>query len=118
MRRWISSIALMLGVLTIVSMAMPASAQEIQRSVKITRDSKIGGKAIAKGGYEIKFVEGKDGELVLLKGKQEVSKVSYKITKLNQPAVGDAVAYMTADDGSFIVRRIEFKGKSEAITLE
>jgi hypothetical protein len=118
MRRWVSSMALMFGVLAVVAVAMPASAQEVTRSVKITRDSTIGGKQIAKGGYEIKFVEGKDGELVLMKGKQEVSKVNYKITKLTQPAVGDAVAYMTAADGSFIVKRLEFKGKTEAIVLE
>ena len=30
---------------------------------------------MAKGDYSIKFVEGKDGELVLAKGKKEVAKV-------------------------------------------
>lgn len=118
MRRWISSVALMFGILTVVGLAMPASAQEVTRSVRITRDSLLGGKQIAKGGYEIKFDETKDGELVLKKGKQEISKVNYRITKLNQPAIGDAVAYIAAEDGSFIVRRIEFKGKAEAIVFE
>jgi hypothetical protein len=108
----------MFGILTVVGLAMPASAQEISRSVKITRDSLLGGKQVAKGGYEIKFVDGKDGELVLFKGKQEISRVNYRIMKLNQPAVGDAVAYIAAEDGSFIVRRIEFKGKTEAIVFE
>jgi len=118
MRRWIISIAVAFGLFTVVAGATPASAQEVVRSVTITRDSKIGGKPVTKGGYEIKFVEGKDGELVLLKGKTEVSKASYKVSKLNQPAANSAVAYTENSDGSFVVKRIEFKGKTEAIVLE
>jgi hypothetical protein len=94
------------------------SAQEISRSVLITRDSKLGDKQIGKGGYEIKFVEGKDGELILLKGKEEVSKASYKVIRLDQPAPNNAVIYTASPDGTFTVKRIEFKGKTEAITFE
>ena len=118
MRRWIISAVLTLSMVGIVAGSTPASAQGITRSVVITRDSKIGGKQVSKGDYEIKFVEGKDGELVLLKGKQEVSKASYKVTKLAQPAANSAVAYNSTADGAYAVKRIEFKGKSEALVLE
>ncbi|HMG33417.1 MAG TPA: hypothetical protein VKM94_05735 [Blastocatellia bacterium] len=117
MRRIISA-ALMLALFAMVAGAKPASAQEITRSVVITRDSKVGGKQVSKGDYEIKFVEGKDGELVLLKGKQEISKASYKVTKLSQPAPNSAIAYNATSDGAYTVKRIEFKGKSEALVLE
>src|SRR5215475_14444549 len=118
MRKWIISAALTLSLVGIVAGAPAASAQEITRSVVITRDSKVGGKQISKGDYEIKFVEGKDGELVLMKGKQEVSKANYKVTKLAQPAANSAVAYNSTSDGAYAVKRIEFKGKSEALVLE
>jgi len=101
-----------------LTVASPVSAQEVTRTVTITRDSKLAGQALVKGEYSIKFAEGKDGDLVLLKGKKEVAKVAYKVTKLTQAAADSSVAYSAAADGSFQVKRIEFKGKSEAIVLE
>ena len=118
MKRLVSFLILGLVMATGLAIASPVSAQEVSRTVTITRDSKLGGQALIKGEYSIKFVEGKDGDLVLLKGKKEVLKASYKVTKLAQPATDNAVAYTTGADGSFHVKRIEFKGKSEAIVLE
>lgn len=101
-----------------LAVASPASAQEVSRNVTITRDSKCAGQTLTKGDYSIKFVEGKDGELVLLKGKKEVLKASYKWTKLPGPAGNNAVAYDAGSDGSFLLRRIEFKGKADAIVIQ
>jgi len=101
-----------------LAIASPASAQEVNRTITITRDSKVGSQALAKGDYSVKFVEGKDGELVLLRGKKEILKASYKVVKLDQPATDNSVAYMANSDGSFRVKRIEFKGKNEAIAID
>ena len=118
MKRFVSSMILGLVLATGLAIASPVSAQEVNRTVTITRDSKVGGQALGKGDYSVKFVEGKDGELVLLKGKKEVVKASYKAVKLNQPATDNSVAYTANADGSFRVKRIEFKGKSEAIAID
>jgi uncharacterized alpha/beta hydrolase family protein len=118
MKKVISSLVVSLVMVTGLAIAYPASAQEVSRSVTLTRDSKVGAQAVVKGDYSIKFVEGKDGELVLAKGKKEVVKTSYKSTKLAQAATDNTVVYMLNADGSFRVTRIEFKGKSEAISLE
>ena len=118
MKRLISSLIVGIAMAAGLALASSASAQEVSRSVTITRDSKLGGQALTKGDYSIKFVEGKDGSLVLLKGKKEVLKASYKVIKLAQPAANNAIAYDAGPDGSFVVKRIEFRGKSEAIVLE
>lgn len=118
MKKLISSLIVGVVMATGLAVASPASAQEVSRTVTITRDSKLGGQAVTRGDYSIRFVEGQDGSLVLLKGKKEVLKASYKMTKLAQPAGDNAVAYTAASDGSFQVKRIEFKGKSEAIVIE
>jgi NMD protein affecting ribosome stability and mRNA decay len=118
MKKLVSSIILGLVLATGLAIASPADAQEVNRTVTITRDSKVGGQALSKGEYSVRFAEGKDGELVVLKGKKEVLKASYKIVKLDQPATDTSVAYTTNADGSFRVKRIEFKGKKEAIVLD
>lgn len=101
-----------------LAIASPVSAQEINRTVTITRDSKVGSQALVKGDYSVKFVEGKDGELVLLKGKKEILKAAYRSVKLDQAANDNSVAYSANPDGSFRVKRIEFKGKNEAIAID
>jgi hypothetical protein len=120
MKRWINSLVVGLAVLavSVAATAAPADAQEVSRSVMITRDTKIGGQAVTKGEYSLKFVEGKDGQLVVLKGKREVAKSSYKMTNLDRPAADNSVIYTASDDGSFLIKRIEFKGKSAALVLE
>jgi hypothetical protein len=118
MKKLISSLIVGIVMATGLAVASPASAQEVSRTVTITRDSKLGGQTLTKGDYSIKFIEGKDGALVVLKGRKEVLKASYKVTKLAQPAESNSVAYDAGADGSFLVKRIEFKGKSEAIVLQ
>lgn len=118
MKKLVSSMILGLVLATGLAIASPADAQEVNRTVTITRDSKVGGQALIKGEYSVRFAEGKDGELVVLKGKKEVLKASYKIVKLDHPAADTSVAYTTNADGSFRVKRIEFKGKNEAIVLD
>jgi hypothetical protein len=118
MRRWITSLVVFLSLTTIGLVAGQASAQEVTKSVTITRDSRLGGKQVAKGGYEIRFVEGKDGEMVLTKGKQEITKANYRLAKLDRPAADNTVAYITGEDGTFAVKRIELKGKIEALVFE
>ena len=118
MKQFVSTLVLGLVMATGLAVASPASAQEVSRSVTITRDSKLAGQDVVKGDYSIRFAEGKDGELLLMKGKKEIAKASYKIVKLAQPASDTSVIYMSNPDGTFRVKRIEFKGKSDAITLE
>lgn len=118
MKRLFSSIILGLVLATGLAIASPVDAQEVSRTITITRDSKVGGQSLTKGDYSVKFSEGKDGDLVVLKGRKEVLKASYKVVKLNQPAADSAVIYTANADGSFGVKRIEFKGKNEAIALQ
>lgn len=118
MKQLVSSLVVGLVLACGLAMASPADAQEVSRSVTITRDSKVAGQDLIKGDYSIRFVEGKDGDLVLMKGKKEVAKASYKIVKLAQPAADTSVVYMANADGTYRVKRIEFKGKSEAISFE
>ena len=118
MKRLVSSMILGLVLATGLAIASPVSAQEVSRTVTITRDSKVGSQALVKGDYSVKFAEGKDGELVVLKGRKEILKATYKVVKLDQPASDNSVAYSANADGSFRVKRIEFKGKNEAIAID
>ena len=118
MKRIVSSLILGLVMATGLAVAAPAEAQEVSRSITITRDSKLAGQSVTKGEYSIKFAEGKDGDLVLFKGKKELFKAPYKVTKLAQPAADNSVAYTAAGDGSYQVIRLEFRGKTEALVLE
>ena len=95
--------------------ALPINAQQIDRSITINRDGRVGDQTLAKGSYTVKFTEDKDGELVILKGKKEVVKATYELTKLNEPSPENAVTYTLASDGSYQVKRIEFKGRNTAI---
>ena len=98
--------------------ALPVNAQQVDKSITINRDGKVGDQQLAKGSYTIKFTEDKDGELVILKGKKEIAKTSYELTKLSEPARETAVAYTLGPDGSYQIKRIEFKGKNTAIELK
>lgn len=118
MKRFVSSLILGLVMATGFAVASPVEAQEISRTITITRDSKLAGQSVSKGEYSIKFAEGKDGELVLFKGKKELFKAPYKVTKLDRPAADNSVAYSAAGDGSYQVKRFEFKGKTEAIAID
>lgn len=98
--------------------ALPINAQQVDKSITINRDGKVGDQQLAKGSYTIKFTEDKDGELVILKGKKEVAKATYELTKLSEPARENAVAYTLGSDGSYQIKRIEFKGKNTAIEFK
>ena len=116
MRRWINS--LVLGVALVVGLtASTVLAQEVNRSIVLKRDAKVGGQVLPKGEYSLKYSEGKD-ELVILQGKREVLSATYKVTKLDKTPVTTSVIYSQEDDGTFQLKRIEFKGKDSAIVLE
>ncbi|HXG94854.1 MAG TPA: hypothetical protein VNN73_21120 [Blastocatellia bacterium] len=97
--------------------AIGVSAQEISQKIVITRDSKLGGEPILKGEYIIKFEEGKDGELTLAKGNREVLKTTYKLAKLEKRAADNSVIFTLNADGSYRLKRIEFKGKDTALVF-
>ena len=105
MKKLISAFIVSMFMAAGLAVASPADAQEVSRTVTITRDSKLAGQAVTTGEYSVKFVEGKDGSLFYSK-EGEVVKASYKVTKLAQPAGNNAIAYDSAPDGSFVVRRI------------
>jgi hypothetical protein len=96
----------------------PVFGQDSSKTVTISRDTKVGGQALEKGNYTVKFAEGKNGEVVFLRGKREVVKVSYEATKLTAPAADTSVIYKLAEDGSIKVSRIEFKGMDTALVLK
>ena len=107
-----------LALIAALATAAPVMSQETTRSIKITRASKLGDQTLAKGSYHIKFDEGKDGEIVFLQGKREVLKAAYKLIKLNGSPSDNVVVFTQGADGSFQIKRIEFKGKSDALSLE
>jgi hypothetical protein len=96
----------------------PASAQETSQKIYITRDSKVGAEPVAKGDYTVKFVEGKEGELVFVKGKREILTATYTTTKLEKAAADNSVIFTQNSDGTFQLKRIEFKGKDTALVFE
>lgn len=117
MRKFIASTVIGL-VLVMGLIAVPVSAQESSHKVFITRDSKIGGESVPKGDYVVKFVDGKDGELVLIKGKREILSATYRTTKLEKSAADNSVVFTQNGDGTFQLKRIEFKGKDTALVFE
>lgn len=96
---------------------MPVSGQEVNRSIVLKRDAKVGDQVLPKGEYALKYVDGKD-ELVILRGKHEVLKATYKLTKLDKAATTTVVVYSQDTDGSFLLKRIEFGGKDSALVFE
>jgi hypothetical protein len=93
-------------------------AADLTKSFTLTRDSKINGQAVKNGDYSVKYSDDKDGELILLKGKKEVVKSAYKLVQLSVAPSDDKVTYTVDDDGSFHVKRLEFKGSKAAISFE
>jgi hypothetical protein len=116
MKRFFSG--MFLSLVLVFSLALSSFASDITKTFTLTRDSKIKGQHLPKGTYSVKFSGDKEGELVLMQGKKEVLRVPYKFTQLNESPGDDKVAYTVADDGSFTVKRIEFKGLKSAIVLE
>ena len=116
MKRWINSLVLAFAMVVGLT-AATAFAQEVNRSILLKRDAKVGGQVLPKGEYALRYVEGKD-ELVILQGKRELLSATYKVTKLDKAAPDTSVVYSQEADGSFLLKRIEFKGKDSALVLE
>jgi len=116
MKRWINSLVVAMAMVVGLA-AASAFAQEVNRSIVLKRDAKVGSQVLPKGEYAVKYVQGKD-ELVILQGKREVLTATYKVTKLDKAAANTSVVYSEEADGSFQLKRIEFKGKDSALVLE
>lgn len=118
MKNRLNSMFLALVMITGIAVASPVFGQEVSRSIKLNRDGKVGDKTLNKGEYTLKFSEAKEGDLSVMKGNKEVFKAPYKITQLGAPAQDTSVVFTAASDGSFQVKRIEFKGKTAALVFE
>jgi Mg-chelatase subunit ChlD len=117
MKRMINSIVA--GLALVIALAVvPASAQESSRTVVIKRDTKLGSEVLPKGEYAVKFVDGQSGEVVFLRGKREVLKATFVAAKIDQSPSGNMVVYVADSDGSYQLKRIEFKGKSTALVFD
>ncbi len=117
MKKFMSVVTLGLAMALGSAATMPVSGQEVSRSIVLKRDAKVGDQVLPKGEYALKYVEGKD-ELVILRGKHEVLKATYKVTKLDKAAPATLVVYSQDTDGSFQLKRIEFSGKDSALVFE
>ena len=118
MKRWINFLVLGLAVTFGTALAAQVYAQEVSRTIVIKRDTKLGAAVLPKGEYNVRFVEGKEGEVVFLQGKREVLKATFTLAKLDQEASNSVVVSAANDDGSYQLRRIEFKGKSAALVFD
>jgi hypothetical protein len=101
-----------------LGLAVVASAQEVGDKITIKRDTKLGSEVLAKGEYTLKFVDGDKGEVVFVQGKREVLKATYTVTKLDKEAANSVIVSTLGNDGSYLLKRIEFKGKNTAFVFE
>lgn len=108
----ILGLALVAGLVTV-----SVFAQEINRTISLKRDAKIGEQSLPKGEYDVKYVEGKD-ELVIARGRRDVLTATYKTAKLDKTPAVTSVFYSQEADGSYHLKRIEFKGKDTALVFE
>lgn len=113
--------ALSVGILGLALFAglvnVSAYAQEVNRTISLKRDAKIGEQSLPKGDYDVKYVEGKD-ELVIARGRRDVLTATYTIAKLDKAPAVTSVFYSQEADGSFHLKRIEFKGKDSALVFD
>ena len=117
MKRFISS--LVAGLTLALTLAVvPAFSQEVSRKIVIKRDTKLGSEVLPKGEYAVKYVEGKAGEVVFLRGKNEVLKATFSFAKTDQSPADNMVVSVADSDGSYQLKRIEFKGKSAALIFD
>ena len=105
-------------VVVVVGVELSAFGQSATRTIVLSRQAKLDGHALAQGKYSVAFDEKKDGEATISKDGKEVAKAAYKFVDLNRTAADSAVVYMTADDGSFQIRRIEIKGMKTALQFD
>jgi hypothetical protein len=101
-----------------LGLAVAAGAQEAGEKITIKRDTKLGAEVLPKGEYTLRFVDGDKGEVVFVQGKREVLKATYSVAKLDKEAASSVVVSSLGNDGSFLLKRIEFKGKNTAFVFE
>jgi len=101
----------------VVGLVVSAFGQEVNKTTLLKRDTKIGSQVLPKGEYDLRYVEGKD-ELVIARGKKEVLTATYKVTKLDKAAAVTSVIYSQEADGSYQLKRIEFRGRDAALTFD
>jgi hypothetical protein len=118
MKRWVNVLVFALAVTFGAAGAAQVYAQEVSRTIVIKRDTRLGAAVLPKGEYNVRFVEGKDGEVIFLQGKHEVLKATFTLAKLDQDASNSVVVSAANDDGSYQLKRIEFKGKSAALVFD
>jgi hypothetical protein len=109
-------IALVLAV--VFGLTAIASAQESGEKITIKRDTKLGTQLLPKGEYTLRVTGADKGELVFVQGKREVLKATYTVAKLDKEAANTAVVSALASDGSYVLKRVEFKGKATALVFE
>jgi len=98
--------------------ALPASGEDVSRSINISREAKLGSQMLSPGKYKVAFDDKKDGEAVVFRGSRELVRASYKLVELGNDAPDNVVIFTAAADGSLQVRRIEIKGWKVALQFE
>src|SRR5215469_2858137 len=110
--------SLIVSVTVVAITGLVAFAQEVSKPLSLSRDTTVGAQKLSRGGYTIKFIDDKDGQIAFLKGNREVAKANYRLVKLTRPAQESSVIYSVGTDGSFKLSRIELRGESFALELE
>src|SRR5947209_6039210 len=101
-----------------LGLAIVASAQDGGDKITIKRDTRLGSEVLPKGEYSLRFVDGDKGEVVFVQGKREVLKATYSVTKLDKEAASSVIVSSLGNDGSYLLKRIEFRGKTTAFVFE
>src|SRR4051794_26195645 len=83
------------------TLTIPAVAQNVTRTLAISRQAKLGGQTVQPGKYNVAYDETKDGEAVVTKDGKEVLKTAYKRVELSNVPTDSAVVFAAAGDGSF-----------------
>jgi hypothetical protein len=114
--RFVRSLILLVTVVAMTGLV--AFGQEVSKPLSLSRDTTVGAQKLPRGGYTIKFIDDKDGQIAFWKGNREVAKANYRLVKLTRPAADTSVIFNVGTDGSFKLSRIELRGESFALELE
>ena len=99
-------------------MSVTAFAQNVSRTLVVSRDAKIAGVILTQGKYSIEFDGKKEGEAVITRNGREIVKAPYKLIDLAKDAQDNAVVFTVNSDGAFQVKRFEMKGSKTALLFE
>ena len=99
-------------------MSVTAVAQNVSKTLVVSRDAKIAGVVLSQGRYSIEFDGKKEGEAVITRNGREVVKAPYKLVDLAKDAADNAVVFSVSGDGSFQVKRFEMKGSKTALVFD